>query len=34
VGDYCFLDDLLVSDTFTPAPVEPASWGRIKTLLR
>jgi len=33
VGNF-YVDDILVTDTFTPTPVEPASWGRIKGLFR
>ena len=31
VGWYA-VDDILVSDTYTPSPVEPATWGRVKAL--
>jgi hypothetical protein len=29
-----YVDDILVSDTFTPAPVTPARWGGVKALFR
>jgi hypothetical protein len=29
-----YVDDILVSDVYTPAPVESGSWGAIKGLYR